>query len=66
VFAHPSSLAPSVPFLVPALDSFQRLLRLFPRGIRAEPVLARGRSVVVFHGVGLEAVPPSLLVVHAH
>ena len=61
-----SSLALGVPFLVPALDGFQRAFGLFSGRVGAEPVLARGGSVVVFDGVGLEAVPPSLLVVHAH
>src|SRR6516162_5257725 len=56
----------SVPFLVSALHRLQRAGGLLRGGIGAQPVLARGGSVVVFHGVACEAVPPSLLVIHGH
>src|SRR5258708_3445583 len=57
-----------VPFFVSALHRFQRAGGLLLGRIRPEPVLARGGTVVVFHRVVLEAVPPllSVFAVHAH
>src|SRR5262249_45759272 len=63
-FAHAPKPSPGaalilrVPFLVAPLHRFQRVLCRLPGGIRSEPVLARGGTVVVLDGVVLEAVPP--------
>src|ERR1700722_11242950 len=54
------------PLLVSALYCLQRARRGLFGGEGAQPVLARGGSVVVFHGVAGKGVPPSLFVVHAH
>src|SRR5580698_1983839 len=55
-----------IPLLVSALHGLQRAAGLLRGGKGTQPVLARGGTVVVLYGVTGEAVPPSLLVVHAH
>src|ERR1700759_1216469 len=53
-----------VPLPVPFLHGLQGAAGFLPRRVRPEPVLAPGGTVVVFHGVPGDAVPPALLIAH--
>src|SRR5260370_8258680 len=55
-----------VPFFVSALHRFHRAGGLLLGRILPEPVLARGRTVILFHRVVLEASPPLLSLFAAH